>query len=666
MAPMKLFLSACIPFFIAVVTASPLVAEDTTWPSVETFEVDGHKAFLYAPPKPAPGKPWVWYAPTIKHVLIMKHRLYVDSLMKAGVGIAGVDLGEVRGAPASSAKFSKFYDEMVNRGWSPKPILLGQSRGGLMLLAWGMRNPDKVKAFAGIYPVCNLASWPLRFSKAETLADYGLMEEALRSRLAEFNPIENLAGLIAAKVPMFIVHGDADKTVPIEDNTGLLAERYRAGGGSIEVKVIPGRGHEVSPPFFQCQELVDFILAQTGQARLERLKSFRIRGVCGGEHDLERLATLGVNTVRGYSIPDPESMRATLDKAHRLGMKMVVSEWMPNQGENKGSGGSTWKFDYGARGEEMLEKFIAKVEAIGDHPAILMWGLGNEVHLDEPYLRVVNRMSRGIHKRFPNHLTSLTMVNAKPEAIAAVKKFAPDIDVLGVQSYSPGAVRGAIKSTEEHWGKPFYMSEFNGKGPWNFGKTPWGAALDESVTQKVQDLNACYDAIDASSLCLGSTIFVWGHTNEFRPTYFSLLLDPDPNGPRDKDSFAGLLITPQAEVMVERFTGKPPRGNRAPVLSRLEFAGGKREREVAPRESMEVVFVADDPNGDSVEVVSWILDSTSKKSKRVAGPFAATLLDKAAIPAPDAPGEYLLMVYAIDGKGGGSASTLPFRVIEKR
>ena len=51
---------------------------------------------------------------------------------------------------------------MVRRGWSPKPILLGQSRGGLMMLAWGMRHPDKVRAFVGNYPVCSLTQWPVR------------------------------------------------------------------------------------------------------------------------------------------------------------------------------------------------------------------------------------------------------------------------------------------------------------------------------------------------------------------------------------------------------------------------------------------------------------------------------------------------------------------------
>jgi len=243
----------------------PAAAQEQLPKKAETFEVGGHKAFVYDAPKPAAGKPWLWYAPTLGGVSIVQRTLYFESLMRAGIGIAGFDLGEVRGAPGSTAKFTLFYDEMVKRGWSPKPILLGQSRGGMMMLAWGMRHPDKVRAFVGIYPVCNLASWPLKNSKAQTLADFGLTETELVEKLKDFNPPDNLQGLLANKVPMFIVHGDSDVVVPYEENSGLIKERYQAGGGSITVKVIPGEGHKVGPSFFECQELVDFVLAQVAK-----------------------------------------------------------------------------------------------------------------------------------------------------------------------------------------------------------------------------------------------------------------------------------------------------------------------------------------------------------------------------------------------------------------
>jgi len=244
----------------------PVLAQDAVPRTAEIFEIDGHKGFLYPAPKPAEGKPWLWYAPTLKGVSIVQRKLYFESLMRAGISIAGFDLGEVRGSPASTATFTRFYEDVVRRGWSPKPILLGQSRGGLMMLAWGARHPDKVRAFVGIYPVCNLVSWPLKNSKAATLADFDLPEAEFVARLSEFNPVDNLQGLLSNKVPMFVVHGDSDVVVPYDDNTLVLKERYEAGGGKITVKLIPGEGHKVSPSFFECRELLDFVLTQHSPA----------------------------------------------------------------------------------------------------------------------------------------------------------------------------------------------------------------------------------------------------------------------------------------------------------------------------------------------------------------------------------------------------------------
>jgi predicted esterase len=87
------------------------------------------------------------------------------------------------------------------------------------------------------------------------------MGHAASARVKEFNPIDNLQGLLANKVPMFVVHGDSDISVTYDDNTRLLKERYEAGGGRITVKLIPGEGHKATPSFFECQELVDFVIA---------------------------------------------------------------------------------------------------------------------------------------------------------------------------------------------------------------------------------------------------------------------------------------------------------------------------------------------------------------------------------------------------------------------
>lgn len=250
-----------LSLLIVSFVANAAAAADALPKSAEKFEVNGHTAHLYAAPKPAEGKPWVWYAPTLGGISLAGRRVYFEGFLNAGVSIAGFDLGEVRGSPGSTEQFTLFYHEMVKRGWSPKPILLGQSRGGLMMLSWAVRHPDKTRAFVGIYPVCNLASWPMK-NVPQVLADYKLTEAELRARLAEFNPIDHLKGLLEQKVPIYVVHGDVDTAVPYKDNTQILKERYEAGGGPITVKLVAGEGHKVSPSFFEDKDLVAFVLQQ--------------------------------------------------------------------------------------------------------------------------------------------------------------------------------------------------------------------------------------------------------------------------------------------------------------------------------------------------------------------------------------------------------------------
>ncbi len=230
------------------------------------FQVNEHPAFVIAARQPASGNPWVWYAPTMgAHLPGTDHHWYFNRFLDAGISIAGIDLGEVRGSPASNKEFLAFHDHMVQLGYSAKPVLLGQSRGGLMMLSFAKSYPEKLSAFAGIYPVCNLSSWPLTNDRTSTLADYGMSAAELTNNLAQFNPIDNLQGLVSNQVPMFSVHGDSDVVVPLEDNSGLLKSRYEALGGTISVQVIKGEGHRVSKSFFESQELVDFVMRQKGK-----------------------------------------------------------------------------------------------------------------------------------------------------------------------------------------------------------------------------------------------------------------------------------------------------------------------------------------------------------------------------------------------------------------
>ena len=149
-----------------LLTASGSLAEDSpkkTLPLAgEVFDVSGRTAFLI-PAKADPhaaAKPWVWYAPTLPNLPGPEERWMFERFRAAGVAVAGIDAGESYGSPAGNKVFDALHAAMTARGYSAKPVLLGRSRGGLMTLSWAAANPDKVGGFAGIYPVCDLASYP--------------------------------------------------------------------------------------------------------------------------------------------------------------------------------------------------------------------------------------------------------------------------------------------------------------------------------------------------------------------------------------------------------------------------------------------------------------------------------------------------------------------------
>ena len=127
----------------------------------EIFDVNGHEAFVILPEVTSTPVPWVWYAPTLPGLPAEEEKWMFEKFIRAGVAVAGIDVGESHGSPDGRKLFTALYNELTgSRGFSSKPVLLGRSRGGLMTLNWAAENADKVAGFAGIYPVCNLISYP--------------------------------------------------------------------------------------------------------------------------------------------------------------------------------------------------------------------------------------------------------------------------------------------------------------------------------------------------------------------------------------------------------------------------------------------------------------------------------------------------------------------------
>lgn len=228
---------------------------------IEQLALGESKAFVIAAARKAAGtgdRPWVWYAPTLagRHPGDEEQWMF-DAFQAKGISIAGVDAGESYGSPTGRAVFGRLYEHMIEQGYCGRPVLLARSRGGLMLYNWAAEHAACVAGIAGIYPVCNLASYP---GLAKAAPAYDMSETALTRQLPEHNPIDRLEPLAKAGVPIFHIHGDRDAIVPCEQNTSLLAQRYRALGGVIHIEVVPGGGHDLSRSWFESRTLTDFVI----------------------------------------------------------------------------------------------------------------------------------------------------------------------------------------------------------------------------------------------------------------------------------------------------------------------------------------------------------------------------------------------------------------------
>lgn len=253
---------------LLVVAASPTVRADdapeaiAVWRPLpgQVFEVAGRPAFLVRPEKAGVGNPWLIYAPTFHGSLPAEkdEGWMFGRFLAAGIAIAGVDVGESFGSPSGRAAFSALYDKLTkDPGLSAKVCLLGRSRGGLMVYNWAADHPDQVACIAGIYPVLDLTTYP---GLAKACGAYGLNESQFAAQLQQHNPVERLTPLARIGVPIFQIHGDKDVVVPYEQNAAEPATRYQMLGGKMQLVLAKDQGHSYWPGFFQCQELVDFVI----------------------------------------------------------------------------------------------------------------------------------------------------------------------------------------------------------------------------------------------------------------------------------------------------------------------------------------------------------------------------------------------------------------------
>ena len=236
----------------------------STWNGYERidFKLDGKDCLIVKPKNPATGNPWIWRPEFFGHEPQSE-----VALLGKGFFAAYVNMQNSFGCPTALDTMDKFYAYVTKTyAFNAKVMLSGFSRGGLYSFNWAARNPQKI---AGLYvdnPVCDFKSWPGGKGKGKGSAgdwsklqkDYGFAseQEALAYKL---NPIDNLAPIAAAKIPILGICGDADKVVPFNENFGIIKTRYEALGGKVELILKPGcdhHPHSLKDP----QPITDFAL----------------------------------------------------------------------------------------------------------------------------------------------------------------------------------------------------------------------------------------------------------------------------------------------------------------------------------------------------------------------------------------------------------------------
>ena len=188
------------------------------------FSVQGTSmtTVVIAPSTAAAGMPWVYRAG-----FVFRDAKVDQALLAKGFHIV---TGPV-GVGFLVKDWDTAYEYLTGHGFSRKPAMEGAGGGAGEVYAWAIENPDKVS--------CVYAENP-----------------HMHSALAKTQPLDNLAPLAKANVPLLHVCGSLDPW--FTDNTLEVERRYKKLGGKVEVIVKQGEGHYLLAPEDPAP-VVDFI-----------------------------------------------------------------------------------------------------------------------------------------------------------------------------------------------------------------------------------------------------------------------------------------------------------------------------------------------------------------------------------------------------------------------
>ena len=383
---------------------------------------------------------------------------------------------------------------------------------------------------------------------------------------------------------------------------------------------------------------------------------FYIKGAGLEFGNIAALAKHNGNSFRTWRTDNGQrSGKEVLDEAYKHGVYVTMGIEVARERHG---------FDYNdeVAVKEQFENIKKEVIELKDHPALIIWAIGNELNLRYTNPKVwdaVNEISKMIHEIDPNHLTTTTLAGISKNEVDLIKERCQDLDILSIQMYGdlpnlPNLVR------EFGWEGAYMVTEWGATGHWEVPTTNWGAPIEENSTVKASNYLKRYKGgIEADTLqCIGSYVFVWGQKQERTPTWYGIFLE---NG----------YETESVDVMHYIWNGEWPE-NRTPQIVSFNIEGKTAydhvvlEQDKEYNATVEILDFENDTINYSWEVLPESTDlqdggDLESRPKKVENIFISKSGEKLKFKAPKS-GAYRLFVYADDGNEQAATANIPFSV----
>ena len=378
---------------------------------------------------------------------------------------------------------------------------------------------------------------------------------------------------------------------------------------------------------------------------------YYIKGAGAKDH-FDLLVESGANSIRIWSTNKKE----LLDSAHQHGLTVTLG--LHVRPERRGM---DYNNEYAVKGQiEYLKNEVLKYK---DHPALLVWGIGNEVDLRYSNFKVwetIEIIAKFIKEVDPNHPTMTVIAGVDPSKAFYIKKYCPSVDILGLNVY--GSIENAGANLRKfNWDKPYIVSEWGVNGPFEAKKTSWKAKIEPPNGIKAEQRMRRYKELIEKDLerCLGSYCFLWGQKQESTATWHGMFLS---NG----------NPTEAVDVMQFCWKGEWPE-SRAPSISDISLnnIGWKKDHIIAPSKEATLTIEYLKYNNKKV-IVEYVLypeafsDKIGGDIQRSPKPIKFEIVNKSdnelTFVTPNKKGAYRLFAYVKNEKGQSSVANIPFLI----